>query len=74
VPNFGHFDEMPLLLASRHKFVTLNIFGKKFSVDLSTRENWFTECVDLVAPDGLVFLLTDLFARTELVPAYSPTF
>jgi hypothetical protein len=38
VPNFGHSedlikmtDEMPLLLAPRDKFVTLNIFGRKFS-------------------------------------------
>jgi hypothetical protein len=35
--------------------VTLNIFDIKFSVDFSTREDWSTECVDLVAPDGLVF-------------------
>jgi hypothetical protein len=50
VPNFGHSealirmtDETPLLLAPRDKVVTLNIFGGKFSVDFSTRE------------DGLVF-------------------
>jgi hypothetical protein len=62
VPNFGHSeilikitDEMPLLLAPRNTFVTLNIFGRKFSVDIPTREDWSTECVDLVAPDGLVF-------------------
>jgi hypothetical protein len=48
-------DEMPQLLAPRDKFVTLNIFGKKFSVDFPTREDWSTECVDLVAPDGLVY-------------------
>jgi hypothetical protein len=48
-------DEMPLLLAPRDKFVTLNIFGRKFSVDFPTREDWSTECVDLVAPDGLGF-------------------
>jgi hypothetical protein len=48
-------DEMPLLLAPRDKFVTLNIFGRKFSVDFPTREDWFTDCVDLVAPDELVF-------------------
>jgi hypothetical protein len=35
--------------------VTPNIFGRKFSVDFPTREGWFTECVDLVAPDRLVF-------------------
>jgi hypothetical protein len=46
---------MPLLLAPRDKFVTLNIFGRKFSFDFPTREDWSTECVDLVAPDGLVF-------------------
>jgi hypothetical protein len=53
VPNFGHLevlikmtDEMPLLLAPWDKFVTLNIFGRKFSVDFPTREDWSTECVD----------------------------
>jgi hypothetical protein len=35
--------------------VTLDIFGRKFSVDFPTRADWSTECVDLVAPDGLVF-------------------
>jgi hypothetical protein len=81
VPNFEHSevlikmtDEMPLLLAPRNKFVALNIFGRKFSVDFPTREDWSTECVDVVAPDGLVFLLMDLFARAELVPAHSLTF
>jgi hypothetical protein len=48
-------DEMPLLLVPRDKFVTLNIFGRKFFVDFPTREDWSTGCVDLVAPDGLVF-------------------
>jgi hypothetical protein len=63
VPNFGHSevlikmtDEMPLLLAPRDKFVTLNIFSRKFSVNFPTREDWSTGCVDLVAPHGLVFL------------------
>jgi hypothetical protein len=52
--------------------VTFNIFDRKFCVDfLLTRENWSRECVDLVAPDGLVFLLMNLFAEAELVPAYS---
>jgi hypothetical protein len=62
VPNFGHAevsikmtDEMPLLLAPRDKFMTFNIFGRKFFVDFPTREDWSTECVDVVAPDGLVF-------------------
>jgi hypothetical protein len=62
VLNFGHSevlikmtDDMPLLLAPRDKFVTLNIFGRKFSIDFPTKENCSTECVDLVAPDGLVF-------------------
>jgi hypothetical protein len=61
IPNFGHSeflikmtDEMPLLLVPRDKFVTLYIFGRQFSVDFPTREDWFTECVNLVAPDGLV--------------------
>jgi hypothetical protein len=46
---------MPLLLAPRDKFVTLNISGRNFFVDLLTREDWSTKCVDLVAPNGLVF-------------------
>jgi ribonuclease HI len=61
VPKFGNSeafikmtDEMPLLLAPRDKIVTLNIFGRKFSVDFTTSEDWSTERVDLVAPDGLV--------------------
>jgi ribonuclease HI len=48
-------DVMPLLLAPRNKFVTLNIFDRKFSVDFPTREDWSSEYVDLVAPDGIVF-------------------
>jgi hypothetical protein len=74
-------DEIPLLLAIKDKFVTLNIFGWKFSVDFPTRENWSTECAGLVAPNELIFfmdlfmdLLMDLFARAELVLAYSLTF
>jgi hypothetical protein len=74
VLNFGYSellikmtDEMALLLAPRDKFVTLNIFDRKFSVDLPTREDWSTECVDLVAPDGSL-------AGADLVPAYSLTF
>jgi hypothetical protein len=62
VPNFGHSEvlnkmtEMLLLLAPRDQFVTLNIFDMKFSVDFpAAREDWSTECVDFVAPDGLVF-------------------
>jgi hypothetical protein len=55
VPNFGHSevsikmtDEMPLLLAPSNKFVTLNIFGRKFSVDFPTSDDWCTECVVLI--------------------------
>jgi hypothetical protein len=48
-------DEMPLLLAQMDKFVTLNTFDRKFSFDFPTREDWSTECVALVALDGLVF-------------------
>jgi hypothetical protein len=62
VSNFGHSevlikmtDEMPVLLAPRNKFVTLNIFDRKFSVDFPTREDWSTEYVYLVAPDGIVW-------------------
>jgi hypothetical protein len=60
--NFGHSEVLiritdltPLLLAPTDKFVALNIFDRKFSVDLPTKGNWSTDCVDLVAPDGLVF-------------------
>jgi hypothetical protein len=35
--------------------MTDNIFDRKFSVDFRTKEDWSTECVDLVAPDGIVF-------------------
>jgi hypothetical protein len=35
--------------------VTHNIIDRKFSVDCPGREDWSTKCVDLVAPDGLVF-------------------
>jgi hypothetical protein len=62
VPNFGHSEVLikitekkPLLLTPRDKFVTLNIFVRKFFVDFPTREDWSTECVDLAALDGLVF-------------------
>jgi hypothetical protein len=62
MPNFRHSevlikmtDEMPLLLAPRVKFVTLNIFDRRFSVNFPTREDWSTEWFNLVAPDGLVF-------------------
>jgi hypothetical protein len=48
VPNFIHSevlikmtDERPLLLAPRDN-VTLNIFVRKFSVDLPTKEDWST--------------------------------
>jgi hypothetical protein len=70
VPNFGHSevlikmtDRMPLWLAPRDKFVTLNIFGRKFSVDFPTRVDWSTECVELVAPDGLVFFTDENVAE-----------
>jgi hypothetical protein len=46
VPNFWHSevlikmtDETPLLLAPRDKFVTLNLFDWKFTVDFPTRED-----------------------------------
>jgi hypothetical protein len=62
VSNFGHSevlikmtDEMRLLLVLSAKYVTLDIFGRKFSVDFPTRKDWSTKCVDLVAPDGHVF-------------------
>jgi hypothetical protein len=35
--------------------VTLDIFGRKFSVDFPAKEDWSTEFVDLVAPNGIVF-------------------
>jgi hypothetical protein len=56
---------MPLLLPPRDKFVTHTIFGRKFSVDFRTREDWSTECVDLVAPDGLVFFAGGSLCETR---------
>jgi hypothetical protein len=35
--------------------VTFDIFDRKFSVDFPIREDWSTECDNLVAPDGFVF-------------------
>jgi hypothetical protein len=52
-------DETPLLLASRDKFVTLNIFARKFSVD------WYTDCVDMGAPDGLIFFTDGCLCRAR---------
>jgi hypothetical protein len=43
-------DETPLLLVPRDKFVTLNLFDRKFCVLHNKRG-----CVDLVPPDGFVF-------------------
>jgi hypothetical protein len=43
--------------------VTFNIFGRKFSVDFPTSEDWSTECVELVAPDGLVFFTDGSFCE-----------
>jgi hypothetical protein len=81
VPNFGHSEflikkteEILLLLARKDKFVTINIFVRKFSVDFPTRENWFTECANLVAPDGLIFFTDGSLCAVELVPAYFLTF
>jgi hypothetical protein len=36
-----------------HSVILIRI--TKLSVNFPTREDWSTECVDLVAPDGLVF-------------------
>jgi hypothetical protein len=73
MPNFGHSevlikmtDEMPLLLAPRVKFVTLNIFDRKFSVNFPTREDWSTEWFNLVAPDGLIFFTDVPICAAEL--------
>jgi hypothetical protein len=68
VQNFGHSevlirmtDKTPLLLDLKEKFVTLNIYSiGKNSVHFPTREGYSAECVDLVAPDGLIFF-TDGF-------------
>jgi hypothetical protein len=54
--------------------VTLNRFGRKFSVDFPTREDWSTEWVGLVAPDGLVFFTDGSLCEVELVLPYSLTF
>jgi hypothetical protein len=74
MPNFGHsevlirmIDEMPLLLAPRDKFLTLNVFDRKFSVDFPpTRDDWSAECVDLVARVNSFSLLLDLFVWSIL--------
>jgi hypothetical protein len=70
VPNFGYSevlfkmtDVIPLLLAPKDKSLTLNIFNRKFSVDFPTREDWSTKCVDLVAPNGLVFFTDGSFCE-----------
>jgi hypothetical protein len=70
VLNFGHSevlirmtDETLILLALRDKFLTLNIFDIKFSVELPTREDWSTDCGYLVAPDGLVFFTDESLCR-----------
>jgi hypothetical protein len=56
--------------------VTINIFERKFSVDFPTREDWSTECVELVAPDGLVFFTDGSLCegRAGAGAAYSLTF
>jgi hypothetical protein len=64
VPNFGHSDEMPLLLTPSDKFVTLNILGR---IGLRNVLIW------LHRMDSFS-LLMDLFAGAELSPAYSLTF
>jgi hypothetical protein len=56
-------DKTPLLLALREKFVTLNIFDRKFSVDFPAREGWSTECADLVAPNELIFFTDGSHSR-----------
>jgi hypothetical protein len=73
VSNFGHSevlikitDEIPLLLAPRDKFVTLTI-------SLQKRIGPRNVFIWLPRMDSFS-LLMDLFARAELVPAYSLTF
>jgi hypothetical protein len=51
---------MPLLLAPRDQFVTLNIFGSNFSVDFPTREDW--SMLIWLHRMGSFSLLMDLFA------------
>jgi hypothetical protein len=48
-------------LAPGDKFVALNLFDRNFSEDFHTREDWSTECVDLVSPGGLVFFTDGSF-------------
>jgi hypothetical protein len=62
------------LLAARDKSVTLNIFSKKISVDFPITEDWSMECVDLGAPDGLVFFTDKSLCEGELVSVYSLKF
>jgi hypothetical protein len=41
--------------------VALNLFDRNFSEDFLTREDWSTECVDLVSAGGLVFFTDGSF-------------
>jgi hypothetical protein len=77
VPNFRHSevlikmnDELPLWFAPRNKFVTLNVFGRKFSVNFPTRQDLSTEFVDLVAPEGRAGagVFSDIFNVREHMP------
>jgi hypothetical protein len=45
MPNFG----LLYCWLQRTSFVTLNIFKRKFSVDFTSKMDWFTEFFDLVA-------------------------
>jgi hypothetical protein len=68
VPNFRLSEvliKMTDKMAPRDKFVTLNIFGKKFSIDCPTREGWSTKCVNLVEPGGLIFFTGWISLRGE---------
>jgi hypothetical protein len=81
VLNFGHSevlikmtDEMPLLLTPRDKFVTLIYsVGNFLSIFLQERIG-LRNVLSWLHRIYLLSLLMDLFARTELMPAYSLTF
>jgi hypothetical protein len=67
MPNFGHSKVLiktELLLAQKDQFVPFNIF-RKFSFDFPSREGWSTGCVDLVAPDQIIFFTDGSLCRSR---------
>jgi hypothetical protein len=50
-------------LIIRRRATLMMWFDRKLSVDFLTREDWSTECVDLVAPDELFFFTDGSLCR-----------